>query len=71
MATSPETFNQVKNILRKLDRSIDEIRTRRSAPAPAPAKAPQGIPSVGAIGTTANPAPGRAKPLGRAPGAGF
>ncbi|MEM8834891.1 MAG: hypothetical protein AAGD00_03630 [Planctomycetota bacterium] len=27
--TSPETFNQVKSILKKLDRSIDNARTRR------------------------------------------
>jgi hypothetical protein len=31
MATSPETFNQVRDILRKLDRSIDNARNRRLA----------------------------------------
>lgn len=30
MAISPETFAQVKDILRKLDRSIDDARTRRT-----------------------------------------
>lgn len=29
MGTSPETFDQVKNILRKLDRSITDARQRR------------------------------------------
>ncbi len=29
MATSPEAFRQVKDILRKLDQSIDSARTRR------------------------------------------
>ena len=29
MATSPEAFRQVKDILRKLDQSIDSARSRR------------------------------------------
>ena len=29
MATSPETFKQVRDILKKLDRSIDSARDRR------------------------------------------
>lgn len=29
MATSPETFRQVRDILKKLDRSIDSARDRR------------------------------------------
>lgn len=29
MGTSPETFNEVRNLLKKLDRSIDAARTRR------------------------------------------
>lgn len=29
MATSPETFRQVRDILKKLDRSIDTARDRR------------------------------------------
>ncbi|MBL0922576.1 MAG: hypothetical protein IBJ10_10685 [Phycisphaerales bacterium] len=32
MATSRETFTQVKDILRKLDRSIDAARERRTGP---------------------------------------
>lgn len=63
MATSQETFNQVKNILRKLDRSIDDIRARRGAP-----------PET-AGGTVGNAAPtaainaptGRARPMNRDP----
>ncbi len=45
MSTSERTFSQVKAILGKLDRSIDEARERRTqrpaapvAPAPAPAR---------------------------------
>lgn len=61
MATSQETFNQVKNILRKLDRSIDDIRARR------------GTPPETATGTIGNPTPttainaptGRARPMNR------
>lgn len=33
MAMTDKSFNQVKNILGKLDRSIDELRSRRSGPA--------------------------------------
>ncbi len=29
MGTSPETFNEVRNLLKKLDRSIDAARSRR------------------------------------------
>lgn len=61
MATSPETFNQVKNILRKLDRSIDEIRGRRNTPTTSP-NGP--MPSIGG---SANTPPGRARPLNRDP----
>jgi hypothetical protein len=35
MGPSEKTFNQVKNILGKLDRSIDQLRQKRTAP-PAP-----------------------------------
>lgn len=34
MGTSPEAFNQVREILRKLDRSIDNARDRRLAGSP-------------------------------------
>jgi hypothetical protein len=44
MATSPETFNQVRNLLRKMDQSIDQARGKRlsgnePAPLPPPASA--------------------------------
>ncbi len=32
MGPSEKTFNQVKNILGKLDRSIDQLRQKRTAP---------------------------------------
>jgi hypothetical protein len=35
MGPSEKSFNQVKNILGKLDRSIDQIRNKRTTP-PAP-----------------------------------
>ncbi|MCA9294624.1 MAG: hypothetical protein KDA20_12495 [Phycisphaerales bacterium] len=56
MATSPETMNQVRNILRKLDRSIDEARSKR-------------LMANGQPGPESNPdepndvKPGRARPL--------
>ncbi len=34
MGPSEKTFNQVKNILGKLDRSIDQLRQKRTTPAP-------------------------------------
>ena len=34
MGPSEKTFNQVKNILGKLDRSIDQLRQKRTAPPP-------------------------------------
>lgn len=37
MGPSEKTFNQVKNILGKLDRSIDQLRQQRTTPAIAPA----------------------------------
>ena len=40
MATSSESFQQVKDILRKLDRSIDAARTRRLGHGPQPTTAP-------------------------------
>lgn len=50
MSTSERSFNQVKAILRKLDRSITEARERRTqAPPPAPAAPvrPQGASGYG------------------------
>ncbi len=61
MGTSPETFARVKDILRKLDRSIDDARHRRlsdGAPPPSQQSRPTG---------PAQPRPGRAKPLIRKP----
>ncbi len=40
MGPSEKTFNQVKAILGKLDRSIDQLRQQRSTPAPALATGP-------------------------------
>ncbi|MBL8744728.1 MAG: hypothetical protein JNK58_00065 [Phycisphaerae bacterium] len=41
MSTSPETFSKVKNLLRKMDQSIDSARSRRlTPPAVPPAPAP-------------------------------
>jgi len=41
MSTSERTFNQVKAILSKLDRAVDDARNRRTTPsAPAAAVAP-------------------------------
>lgn len=57
MATSPESFHQVKNILRKLDQSIDAARDRRLTSRPGA----QPAPAVGAAG--AEPPLNRAKPL--------
>lgn len=39
MGPSEKSFKQVKDILGKLDRSIDELRTRRSSPADPPSVA--------------------------------
>lgn len=36
MGPSDKAFNQVKNILGKLDRSIDEVRNKRLTPEPTP-----------------------------------
>lgn len=55
MGTSPETFDQVKNILRKLDRSITDARQRRlntdESPRQAAAESPE------------QAKPGRARPM--------
>jgi hypothetical protein len=41
MGPSEKAFNQVKSILGKLDRSIDQLREQRTSP-PTPPAAPQG-----------------------------
>jgi outer membrane biosynthesis protein TonB len=45
MRPSEKSFDQVKNILGKLERNIDELRSRRQSPDPAPAPVNQAIPS--------------------------
>lgn len=82
MGTSPETFNQVKNILRKLDQSIDSARDQRLSKSTASANpgpgsgpgtlVPNGGPQIGGLASTAkNPdpteRPGRARPMLRPP----
>ncbi len=41
MATSPETFSKVKNLLRKMDQSIDSARAKRVTASTAPPPQPQ------------------------------
>lgn len=71
MSTSERTFNQVRAILSKLDRSIDEARERRThppaaavpqAPAPQPATVQPAAPSPA---PASNSQYGRAQPLNR------
>jgi hypothetical protein len=78
MSTSDRTMSQVRAILQRLDRSIDQAREKRthpspgpSAPAPQPVAAPQPAPAASpVIGQTASPAPSQparpASPFGRA-----
>jgi hypothetical protein len=40
MGPSEKTFNQVKSILGKLDRSIDQLRAQRTSPQPPAQPAP-------------------------------
>lgn len=44
MATSEHAFNQVRRILEKIDRSIDEARSRRTT-SPSPPSNGQHVPS--------------------------
>lgn len=67
MGTSEKTFNQVKAILSKLDRNIDELRDKRLHPQPAavlPVPPAAAIP-MPAPAPTANGRPsfGRATPI--------
>lgn len=74
MSTSERAFNQVKAILNKLDRSIDEAREKRTRPggtapppparpaAPAPAPAPAAAPSVFGRAQPMPPRPNAATP---------
>jgi hypothetical protein len=61
MATSPETFRQVRDILKKLDRSIDSARDRRLS-----TEGPD-EPSIGHDDQPGRPL--RAKPMRATPGA--
>ncbi|MDX2118041.1 MAG: hypothetical protein SFY96_07665 [Planctomycetota bacterium] len=65
MATSEKSFNQVKAILGKLDRTIDEVRNRRTgSPAPAMPSPVQATPAPAP--SPAVPANRSASPYGRA-----
>jgi len=76
MSTSDRTLNQVRAILTKLDRSIDEAREKRThtGPTPAPAAAPAAVVApVPPKPPAAAPAPatpgsqyGRAQPMPKA-----
>ncbi len=69
MSTSDRTINQVRAILNKLDRSIDEAREKRThVPPPAPP-----VPLVAPVQAAPTPAPspstsqyGRAQPMPKA-----
>lgn len=76
MPTSQETISKVKDILRRMDQSIDSARSRRlagrnspQAPSPPPSALnhqASGQPATGApAGTTNGSPPLRAKPLPR------
>jgi hypothetical protein len=68
MSTSDRTINQVRAILNKLDRSIDEARERRTQPSmPAAHQPPQATPTPAPQQQPAAPssAYGRAQPLQR------
>jgi len=69
MGPSQRSFNQVKSILSKLDRSIDEARQKRlhiddpTPPPPSPAPTPTPSRTETAGTPPARPSPGRAQPL--------
>ena len=65
MSTSERTLNQVRAILNKLDRSIDEAREKRTH-VPPPAPPPLAVPVQAAPAPAASPSTsqyGRAQPL--------
>ncbi len=74
MASTGKSFDQIKAILGKLDRQVDEARTKRLGITPAPAGIPASAPAHHAApADTPEPEPserrskyGRAKPLRRA-----
>ncbi|MCC6678715.1 MAG: hypothetical protein IT436_16405 [Phycisphaerales bacterium] len=70
MGTSEKTFNQVKAILSKLDRNIDELRDKRLHPQPAGLPVPPAAPGlapiiapVAAPAVNGRPTFGRAQPI--------
>ena len=72
MSTSERTLNQVRAILNKLDRSIDEARERRTQPplaiahpAPVPQPAPQPTLPQQITPPPSTSAYGRAQPMPR------
>jgi hypothetical protein len=61
MRPSEKSFDQVKNILGKLERNIDELRSRRENPEPSTATAPVGQPIVSSPSRPGQPAPAAAQ----------
>jgi len=52
MSTSQRTFDQVKSILGKLGRNIDQLREQRLGPTPAVAGVPIGVAPVTSVAAT-------------------
>lgn len=52
MSTSQRTFDQVKSILGKLGRNIDQLREQRLGPAPVVAGVPIGVVPVTSVAAT-------------------
>ena len=76
MTAHPDAFNKVKNILGRLDRSIDEARAKRLHPGGRSENQPSADPLGGegstVIGEEEKPVGyGKAKPLRREDGGGF
>lgn len=65
MSTSEKTFTQVKDILRKLERSIDEAREKRLHDDDDAQPSPRSTSSPGAPGAPGSP--GRAQPMQPSP----
>jgi hypothetical protein len=70
MGPSEKAFNQVKSILGKLDRNIDQLREQRKSPAPVATQPPPGrveppkpAPAPAAAYRPSNSAYGRATPI--------
>ncbi len=79
MAATGKSFDQIKAILGKLDRQVDEARTKRLGITPAPAGMPAPSPTRLGQAPEAPPSPpserrskyGRAKPLNRSESNGW